>query len=424
MRLSIVADSHLNKATYSHIKDKIHSHLPFRTVDFMKAFTFTVDKTIEKNADLFVLAGDSFDTFYPGNDVSGFFNAQLKRLKNNNVDSIIMVGNHDVSKKSHALKPLKELDLDFAKIIDEPNMMVYKNNILMLFPYSLEVEQDKISVKEQFNKFIADCKKKIQEDPSLANMQILFFGHFGVMGASMNQYADKPHGLITDKIMKRMSKRSFRNYNESSITVKDLDEIGAHYVWLGDYHNHQVLKTEHCISMYVGSIERGDINEMGQKKGFVFYDSDAEVKGTIGRCRYVEYDSCRSFVELRGNWSEIKDAAKMLDDSNKGAIVKISFSGSRAQLVDCASGLPKLKDELRTKIDPIHIVYEQNIIDDNDTINAKEIEQEIIDRGYIEKTDIIDVASDMIDEVEKDESEKNELVKLAHAIYDEVTGEN
>ena len=420
MKIAIIADVHLNKSTYGQVKDKDLSHLPFRTVDFMRAFEYSIDKAIKLTPDLLVIVGDTYDNFYPNNDVSGFFNAQIKKLHEANIHSVFMVGNHDVCKKHHALKPLKELDLTYAKVIDSPSMIEMGDYILMFFPYSLEIEQDKITTKKQFVDFVNDVKQEIADSPSLQNKKVIFFGHFGVQGATMNQYSVKPVGLITEQSIKRIAKKNFRNYDDGAITVAELDDIGASYVFLGDYHKHQVLPTQNCKSMYVGSIERADINEMGQKKGFVLFDDSLPESDKMGTCVFIEYPNCRPFVELRGNWNDIKNGAKAITDESKGAIVKISFIGNKSQLIECHANMQKLKDWLKKKIDPVHIMYEQNIIDEQDKKEATEMEQQILKTGKIDASDVLGVAIEMIDETEKDLDENAALKTMANEIYNEI----
>lgn len=422
MKIAIFADVHLNKSTYGQVKDKDLSHLPFRTVDFMRAFEYGIDKAIGLRPDLCVVVGDTFDNHYPNNDVSGFLNSQLRKLREAGIHTILMVGNHDVCKKHHALKPLKELELGFVKIVDAPTMIEMNGYVLMFFPYSLDIEQDKITTKKQFMEFVSDVRQEIVDNPNLQNSKVVFFGHFGVQGATLNQYSDKPNGLITEQSIKRIAKRNFRNFDEGAITVNELDDIGAQYIFLGDYHKHQVLPTKTCKAMYVGSIEKTDINEMGQKKGFLFFDDTMPESEKLGTCCFVEYPNCRQFLELRGNWNDIKNAAKSINETNNGAIVKISFVGNKEQLIECNANLQKLKDWLKKKIDPIHIMYEQDIIDEQDKKEASEMEEQIIKSGKIDASDVLTVAIEMIDETEKDKSENELLKNMATEIYNEITG--
>jgi len=420
MKIAVAGDCHVNKSTYGHVKDKDNSNLPFRTVDHMKSMAFAVDEVVSLKPDLFVFVGDTYDNFYPSPDIGGFFSSQLRKLKENNIPVIILVGNHEVCKKHHALMPLKELDLDFVKVVDAPTMIKMNNYVLMLFPYSLAVEQDKISLHDQFDEFVKDVKQEVLDDPSMQDMPVIFFGHFGVRGASMNQWMDKPTGLITGQTIKRLSKKNFRNTEESAISVEDLDNIGASYVFLGDYHKHQVLPTKKCKAMYTGSIERTDINEMGQRKGFLLFDSEMPEDDKLGKCRFIEYKNCRPFVELRGTWNEIVDGAKLLATEYTGAIVKIKFMGDRNQLVECSSGLAALKERIKAKINPAHIMYEQEIVDTDEVKSATELEKTILEKGYVGTDDVLDIVDEIIGEKQIADEEKIAISEMAKEIYNEV----
>src|SRR3989304_334393 len=101
MKIAITADLHLNKSVYKGVMDKDCPLIPFRNVDFMKAFSYVCDKTIENKPDLMVIAGDVYDNHSPSNEIRGFFSGQLHRVSNNNIPIIILVGNHDICRKHH-----------------------------------------------------------------------------------------------------------------------------------------------------------------------------------------------------------------------------------------------------------------------------------------------------------------------------------
>ena len=82
MKIAIIADCHLNKTVYKGVMDKNKLSLPFRNVDYMNAFEYMIDKNInEIKPELVVIPGDIFDTFDPNNDVRGFLNEQIAKLK-------------------------------------------------------------------------------------------------------------------------------------------------------------------------------------------------------------------------------------------------------------------------------------------------------------------------------------------------------
>ncbi len=422
MRISILADCHINKNTYSSVKDKVVNHLPFRTVDHQNAFKFTIDQSISLKSDLVVIIGDVFDDDKPSEELSAFFNSQIRRLRENKIPVIIMVGNHDFNKKSHSLLPLKELELSYAKVIDAPTILPFKDHLLLLFPYSLDIEQEVVSTKELFNSFVSEAKQTIATTSEYKDKKILFFGHFGVAGASMNQIIAKNSGLMDSNSAKRLSKKNYRNLKEEDIYVVDLDEIGAEYVFLGDYHRHQVLPTEKCKAMYTGSLERSDFSEIGQKKGFIVYDDSMEENAKLGRCKFIEYASCREFIEIRGTLTEIKDGIRMANKKYKDPVVKVVFVGDLNQYLQYSANLPKIKDEVIDKLNPIHVEFQQEIASDPQT-EIEEAQVKLMENTASVKMDVNNIISEIICDIEVDKEEASVLIGMAKEIYSEVKEE-
>ena len=278
MRISIEADCHLNKALYKGVLDKKATTLPFRTVDFMRAHHYIVTQNIERiKPDLMVIAGDTFDTYDPSNEVRAFNARQLKRLDDAGIKVIILVGNHDICKKHHALSPIKSFRFENIEVIEEPTLKVFGDKVLMLFPYSIKVERNEISIKDQFNEFVASCKKQIETEEKYQGKDVLFFGHFGVKGAVQKQYTDAvDEHLLTNATTTKKKNRV--NLSPNDISVDDLETINAKYIFLGDYHQHQVLPVKNSVAMYAGSIERTDMSEHNQSKGYVVYDDDNPIE--------------------------------------------------------------------------------------------------------------------------------------------------
>lgn len=418
MKITDVADLHLNIALYKGIPDKEKVGLPFRVVDMMNSFKYIVDENINNiKPDLFVVSGDIFDNFAPPSLVSEFFNDQIRRLGAAGIKIILICGNHDLCRIHHALKPLNAVGLDYLKVYQSPKMIEFKDKILMLFPYSMEVESKKIAIRDQFHQFVKECKEKIKKDPKFQDKEILFFGHFGVNGAIVNKYTERSEEDDTSET------KLFINRNKDDISLGDLDEIGASYVFLGDYHKYQVLDTKKCIAMYSGSIERTDISEAGQAKGFIVYDSEAKDNGKMGKCRFVEYPNCRPLIKLQGNMSEIEAQFNQTSEKDKGAIVKISFQGNSEELMTFSLSLENFKKKIRTKIDPIHVFVQQKVIDVEEEEKATKLEEEIQEKGHVTSSDVLDVVGEMIKEKIKDEAEVNELLKMADDIYKEAMEE-
>jgi len=420
MKIAVITDIHLNKTVYK-VMDRNVPDLPFRNVDFIKAFQYTVDTCINHiKPDLFVIGGDIYDKcYYPSNIVRGIFSAELSKLTSAQIPVIILVGNHDISLKTHALKDIGELKLKNIKVIDKSAILTYKDTQLFLFPYSLEVEQKVKTIKEDFLDFVKEIHAKKNDKPSI------FFGHFGVSGAAINEYSgDDEIDVVTDtNTTTTLPKKEYKNRSINDINCDDLDSIGSDYVLLGDYHKHQILQTKKCISMYPGSLEKTSFSEIDQKKGFVVYDSEVEAIKSYGKCRFIEYPNCRPMLEFRGNLIEMQNKFKKVDHLKyQESIVKLMFTGLLSEYIDFSAGLETFKKEIREKLDPIHIDVINKAKDDKQDQEATKLVQDIMENGHLSNDDVKDVVKEVIKEQVKDEKEMTLMIDLNDEIYTETVG--
>lgn len=415
MKISWIADCHLNKVSYRDDQESfMFTSLPFRSRDFMLSFEYMVNYNIEViKPDLIVILGDIYDTFDPNNIVMGFFNEQVKKISDAKIPLIILVGNHDICSKHHALLPLMKLGLKNIKIIEQPQTLLFKDILLLLFPYSVDIERKIVTPKNQFKEFMQNIKTKIAENKELQDKKIMFAGHFGVNGAFKNKYVAENDSI-----------KVVLNNSDDDISIEDLEYIGAEYIFLGDYHKHQILNTKKCIAMYPGSIERTDMSEAEDKKGFILYDTDSDIDIRYGKCRFIEYPNIRPMVDISGNLSEINDFISNLDNNYKNAIVRISVKGDKKEIMAFDTMQYYVYKTLKEKIDPIYI-KKRNIIIDNETkSSAEKIEKQISLVGDIAATEVIDVVKESILEIEKDKDEIKILNDLAEDIYKVVKMKN
>ena len=419
MKIAVVPDIHLNKTVYK-VMDRDNPQLPFRNVDFIKAFQWIVSKCVnEIKPDLFVIGGDVYDKcYFPSNIVRGLFSAELSKLTSAQIPVIILVGNHDISLKTHALKDIGELKLKNIKVIDKSTILSYKDTQLFLFPYSLEVEQKVKTIKEDFLDFVKEIHVKKTDKPSI------FFGHFGVRGAAINSYSgeDDEDETLTNTTT-TLPIKEYKNRNVNDIDCDDLDSIGSDYAILGDYHQFQILSTKKCIAMYPGSAEKTSFSEANQKKGFIVYDSELESIKDYGKCRFVEYPNCRPMLELNGNFLDMKNKFSKVDYAKyQDAIVKLKFTGLCSEFIDFSAGLENFKKEIKEKLNPIHIDVVNKAKDDKQDEAATKLENDIMEKGHISNDDVKDVVKELAREQIKDEKELKLTFDLADEIYEETVG--
>ena len=426
MKIHSTADCHLNKPLYKGVYDTEFPAIPFRNGDFMRSFRYSVDVAINDKTDLFAIVGDAYDNYEPLNPIRAFFNTQIKRLSSANIPVVILTGNHDVCSKHHALEPVAAMGLSNVQVISSPRLVSFKDKLLMLFPYAMEIENGTYTTKELFNNFLEHCKKKIAQTPNFQNKEILFFGHFGVKGAILNTYEDLTDINVPKEEKKEGKRKVFLNASSKDITIGDIDrlaeEIGVKYVVLGDYHRHQILPTKNCISFYTGSIEKSDFSEANDEKGFVIYDSEAIDNGKMGKCRFHAYPKSRPMVEINGNLQEILAEVDSLP-STIGTLVKIKFKGNEDQLREYSDAQKALEQKIKVKFDPIYTVASQELIDKKESEEAKDIEEDILNKDNLDDKDVLMVVHEAIREKIENKEEQNILIKMAEDMFKEVKGE-
>ena len=187
--------------------------------------------------------------------------------------------------------------------------------------------------------------------------------------------------------------------------------------------NTKVLETKKCKAMYIGSLEKTDISEVDEKKGFIVYDSEAKEEGILGKCKFIENKSCRPMIVLSGT---IENMEKQLEEikETKEAIVKVSFSGNNDELNAFSANIDSFKKKLKSKINPIHILHTQDVTDEEEIKKAAEVENEIIAKGHIGAEDVLAVVGEMIREKISDQDEIIILEKMAAEIYKDVKEED
>lgn len=422
-----MADLHLNKTVYKGVMDEELTDLPFRNADLMRAFEFAINKNVnEIHPDLAVILGDVYDSANPINPIRTFFNTQLRKLSEANIPVIILTGNHDVSSKHHALEPIAALGLKNIKVVSTPKLITFKDKVFMLFPYSLEVEKHEISIRDQFHNFVKYTHKQIELRPELQNKEIMFFGHFGVNGAIKNSYDDSEsngdHADSSEDIIAEIQKsKKVMNHDIDDITIMDLKTIGANYIFLGDYHQHQVLDTKDTVSFYIGGLEKCNFAEKNHKKGFVVYDSEME-SSSIGKCNYIEYSSCRPMIELKGNYDKMLKDMEKYPESTK-TLIKVYFVGDEKELLEYSVKIEDFKKKLSSKFKPLYIFSKQKLINEEAEEEASQIEKNIASQGHIGDSDVRQVVEETIKEKETNLEEQSILINMANKVYEETKEE-
>ncbi len=124
MLFSHISDTHLGLVQYASEE---------REQDIYKAFNEAIDTSIKDHVDFVIFAGDIFHVPNPsGTAIVQMANA-LKRLKQNNVDSFFILGEHDISRIRSTPIPYVYHNLGFSRYIGQGKPIEYKGVLLVGF---------------------------------------------------------------------------------------------------------------------------------------------------------------------------------------------------------------------------------------------------------------------------------------------------
>jgi DNA repair exonuclease SbcCD nuclease subunit len=148
MLFSHISDTHLGLVQYASEE---------REQDTYLAFNESIDTSIKDHVDFVIFAGDIFNVPNPnGTAIVQMANA-LKRLKQNNIDSFFILGEHDISRIRATPIPYVYHNLEFSRYIGQGTPIEYKGILLAGFD---KIRKNEIS---QFEEEFSKVDKKARE---------------------------------------------------------------------------------------------------------------------------------------------------------------------------------------------------------------------------------------------------------------------
>ena len=141
MKFSHISDTHLGLVQYG---------LEEREQDIYNSFNQAIDISIKDKVDFVIFAGDIFHTPTPsGTAILQMANA-LKRLKQNEIESFFVLGEHDISRVRTTPIPYVYHNLEFSKYIGREEPVYYKNVMIVGLDKIRKNEMD--GLEEKFSK--------------------------------------------------------------------------------------------------------------------------------------------------------------------------------------------------------------------------------------------------------------------------------
>jgi DNA repair exonuclease SbcCD nuclease subunit len=286
MIFSHISDTHLGLVQYGSEE---------REQDVYHVFNQAIDTSIKDHVDFIIFSGDIFHVPNPnGTAILQMANA-LKRLKQNNIDSFFILGEHDISRIRTTPIPYVYHNLEFSRYIGQGKPIEYKDILLVGF--------DKMR-KNEMSKF----EEKFSDVDSAAK------NHSGhkilVMHQGINEF----------------------NKFAGEIQSTDLPKNFTYYA-MGHLHDHDIKQFNHLSGpiAYPGSIELTTSEGIKEtRKGFF----EVDISGAEAKADWIELD-IRPQFSFKLNYDDLSksmdDITKKLGELNRNPIVELKIQGDKIE---------------------------------------------------------------------------------------------
>ncbi len=286
MLFSHISDTHLGLVQYGSEE---------RAQDVYDVFNQAIDTSIKDHVDFVIFAGDIFHVPNPNGTAIIQMANGLKRLKQNNIDSFFILGEHDISRIRTTPIPYVYHNLEFSKYIGQGKPIEYKGILLVGF--------DKIRKAE-----IPQYEEKFKEIDKVAQN---FTGHKILV----------LHQGITE----------FNKF-AGEIQSTDLPKNFTYYA-MGHLHDTDIKQFNHLNGpiAYPGSIELTTSEGVKEtKKGFF----EVDISGSEAKPNWIELDTRPQFsfkTEYQELPKTIDKISEKITDSLKKPIVEINIKGENIE---------------------------------------------------------------------------------------------
>jgi len=286
MLFSHISDTHLGLVQYGS-ED--------RAQDVYDSFNQAIDTSIKDHVDFVIFAGDIFHEPKPSGTAINQMANGLKRLKQNNIDSFFILGEHDISRIRATPIPYVYHNLGFSKYIGQGVPIEYKGIFLAGF--------DKIRKAEmpQYEEKFAEVDKLARNH---SGHKILVL-HQGI--TEFNKYA-------------------------AEIQSTDLPKNFTYYA-MGHLHDNDIKQFNHLNGpiAYPGSTELTTSEGIKEtKKGFF----EVDISGEEAIPNWIQVDTRPQFsfkTEYRELSKTIDEISEKIVNSRKKPIIEVKIQGEKIE---------------------------------------------------------------------------------------------
>ena len=364
---------------FSHISD---THLGFtqlgldeREKDIYDAFEQAIEQSITDKVEFVLFTGDIFHVPNPRGKAQIKFANALRRLKDNDISSYFVLGEHDISNIKDTPVSFIPHKLGFTNYLENGKPFFHKNVLIIGF--------DKFRKNEA--EFFKEKLKDAYNEAEKHNGPKILVMHQGII--EINQYAGE-------------------------INSTELPNNFDYYA-MGHLHDKTVVRYDHLNGpvVYPGSIEHTDSQGIGEKEKGFFEGEISESTITESWQPLKIRPQISSTIEMAGIEDGILEISNMITSFDEKPIVEIKIKGKDVDLDLIDAKITKLRKDclfLRIKsvdegLEGHHIFNDRPSIDEEVTSLAKK---------YLEDEELAEFATkELLPALEKNEIEMaNELV--------------
>ena len=229
---------------FMHLADA-HLDSPFQGLSFLpsnefknikqstqKSFTKAIDTALDRNVDLVLIAGDTFDSAHPSPQSQLFFSREIQRLTDKKIQVVMILGNHDYLNPDEMLLPQTPY---FKLLGSNEEVEEFESKTKEDFPYTV------FGFSYQHNHIETD---KISEFPKKGDNFTIGLMHAGTKTTTNYQNVYAP------------------------FTTAEIKDLNYNYFALGHIHLRQTLSKDPLI-VYSGNLQGRHINEQGSKGVYI-----------------------------------------------------------------------------------------------------------------------------------------------------------
>ena len=299
MIFSHIADTHLGLVQYGSEE---------REQDVYHVFGQAIDTSINDHVDFIIFSGDIFHAPNPnGTAIVQMANA-LKRLKENNIDSFFILGEHDISRIRTTPIPYVYHNLEFSRYIGQGKPIEYKDLLLCGFDKMRKSEIPQF--EDKFNKVNNIAKNH-------KGHKILVM-HQGI--TEFNKFAGE---LLSTDI-------------PSDFT----------YYAMGHLHDHDIKQFNHLGGpvAYPGSIELTTSEGIKNvKKGFI----EVDISAIEAKTNWIELDTRPQFsykINYEELDSSINEVITSLKEYQRKPVIELKIQGEKIEMEQIQAQIARLNE--------------------------------------------------------------------------------